>query len=64
MSEKEQLTSVKLPETLFRDFKISGVKHKFKFQQLVERSMFLYLTNEDFRKQIHNVLDTTYQGSN
>jgi hypothetical protein len=55
---KMQLTSVKVPEDLFEQFKIACVKYKFSVQKLTERSMYLYLTNEDFRKQVHNQLDT------
>ncbi len=58
-----QLTSVKVPEDLFEQFKIACVKYKFSVQKLTERSMFLYLTNEDFRKTIHNQLDTEFTGS-
>jgi carbamoyltransferase len=32
-------------------------------QKLTERSMYLYLTNDEFRKQIHNQLDTQFTGS-
>ena len=56
-----QLTSVKVPEDLFEQFKIACVKHKFSVQKLTERAMYLYLMNEDFRKQMHNQLDTTLQ---
>lgn len=56
-----QLTSVKVPEDLFEQFKIACVKHKFSIQKLTERCMYLYLTNEEFRKQIHNQLDTIIQ---
>lgn len=59
MANKMQLTSVKVPEDLFEQFKIACVKYKFSVQKLTERSMYLYLTDEDFRKQIHNQLDTT-----
>jgi hypothetical protein len=54
-----QLTSVKIPEDLFEQFKIACVKYKFSVQKLTERAMFLYLTNDEFRKQMHNQLDTT-----
>jgi len=53
-----QLTSVKVPEDLFEEFKIACVKYKFSVQKLTERCMFLYLTNEEFRQNIHNQLDT------
>jgi hypothetical protein len=63
MGNKMQLTSVKIPEDLFEQFKIACVKYKFSVQKLTERGMFLYLTNEDFRKQLHNTLDTQFTGS-
>ena len=55
---KQQLTSVKVPEDLFEEFKISCVNHKFSIQKLTERCMYLYLTDEKFRIDIHNQLDT------
>ena len=55
---KMQLTSVKIPEDLFEQFKIACVKYKFSVQKLTERSMYLYLTDEEFRKNLHNQLDT------
>ena len=55
MSEKnQQLTSVKLDKELFEQFKIECIKRKFSFQKLSERAIHLYLTNDDFKKQIHN----------
>jgi hypothetical protein len=63
MGNKMQLTSVKVPEDLFEQFKIACVRYKFSVQKLTERSMYLYLTNEDFRKSIHNQLDTQFTGS-
>jgi len=48
------LTSVKIQSELFEDFKISCVKYKFSLQKLVDRTVHLYLTDEEFRKSIHN----------
>lgn len=48
------LTSVKVQSELFEDFKMSCVKHKFSLQKLVDRTVHLYLTDEEFRKSIHN----------
>jgi len=59
MGQKMQLTSVKVPEDLFEEFKIACVKHKFSIQKLTERCMYLYLTDEEFKKTVHNQLDTT-----
>ena len=58
-----KLTSVKVADNLFQDFKISSIKHKFNLQKLVNRSVHLYLTNEEYRKQIHNHTDLTVSGS-
>ena len=52
--KKMTLTSVKVQSKLFEDFKVECVRRKFSFQKLADRSLFLYLTNEDFRKQITN----------
>jgi len=46
------LTSVKVQTGLFNDFKIECVKRKFSFQKLADRALFLYLTDDDFRKKI------------
>jgi len=55
MSDKnQQLTSVKLDKDLFEQFKVECIKRKFSFQKLSERAVHLYLTDENFRKQIHN----------
>ncbi len=53
-SKKMTLTSVKVQSQLFENFKVECVRRKFSFQKLADRSLFLYLTNEDFRKQITN----------
>jgi len=55
MSEKnQQLTSVKIDKDLFEQFRVECIKRKFSFQKLSERAIHLYLTNEEFRKQVHN----------
>ena len=56
MSNKKEmtLTSVKIKSDLFENFKIECVKRKFSFQKLADRTLFLYLTDEDFRRKITN----------
>ena len=51
------LTSVKVQTDLFNDFKIECVRRKFSFQKLADRTLFLYLTDEDFRKKITNQIN-------
>ena len=59
MTNKKQmtLTSVKVQSDLFENFKIECVKRKFSFQKLADRALFLYLTDEGFRKQITNQIN-------
>jgi hypothetical protein len=55
MSKKDMtLTSVKVQSDLFETFKIECVKRKFSFQKLADRAIHLYLTDDDFRKQLHS----------
>lgn len=53
-NKEMSLTSVKIQSDLFNDFKVECVRRKFSFQKLANRAVFLYLTDEDFRKQITN----------
>jgi hypothetical protein len=53
MSDKQKLTSVKIDEDLFNDFKVECIKRKFSFQKLAERAIDLYMKDEDFRKKVH-----------
>ena len=62
MSDKnQQLTSVKIDTELFDKFKIECIKRKFSFQKLSERAIHLYLTDEDFRKKVHNHNDLSLE---
>ena len=56
MSTKKDmtLTSVKIHSDLFEEFKVECVRRKFSFQKLADRAIHLYLTDEDFRKRVHN----------
>jgi hypothetical protein len=54
MSKEKTLTSVKIQSDLFESFKIECVKRKFSFQKLSDRAIFLYLTDENFRRLINN----------
>ena len=58
-----KLTSVKIADRLFEDFKVSSIRYKFNLQKLVNRAVHLYLNDEDFRKKIHNHTELTVSGS-
>jgi len=58
-----KLTNVKIVEHLFEDFKVSSIRYKFNLQKLANRAVHLYLTDEEFRKKLHNHTDLTVSGS-
>ncbi len=53
-TNKTQLTSVKVNEELFDDFKVECVRRKFSLSKLVNRAIDLYLKDEEFRRTITN----------
>jgi len=60
---KRVITSVKIPETLYEDFKMTSIRSKMNLQDIVERTMFMYLTDSKFRQTIHEQYNTYYTGS-
>jgi len=58
-----KLTSVKIVDHLFDDFKVSSIRYKFNLQKLANRALHLYLIDEEFRKKLHNHTDLTVSGS-
>ncbi len=57
------LTTVRLKEKLFEDFKQVSILNKITMRNLLERSMYLYMTDVEFKKNINNQLNTYYTGS-
>jgi hypothetical protein len=51
--DSKKLTSVKVEEELLQQFKEQCIRHKFSLQKLVDRAIFLYLTEEDFKQKLH-----------
>jgi hypothetical protein len=58
-----KLTSVKVKDDLFEEFKVLCVRTKFSLQKLVDRSIHMYLTEENYRKTIHNHTNLSISGS-
>lgn len=54
MSKNQVLTSVKLDVDMFEQFRIAAILSKFSFTKLCERSIHLFLTSPEFKKQILN----------
>ena len=53
MNDKK-LTSVKVEQELLQEFKQECVRYKFSLQKLVDRAIYLYLTEEEFKQKLHN----------
>tara|TARA_B100000963_G_scaffold211010_1_gene183841 strand:+ start:589 stop:777 length:189 start_codon:yes stop_codon:yes gene_type:complete len=56
-NSEKRLTTVRIDDSLFQEFKYQCIKNKFSFQKLASRSIFLYLTDKDFKNNIHNTTD-------
>tara|TARA_B100000131_G_C17902495_1_gene527006 strand:- start:214 stop:408 length:195 start_codon:yes stop_codon:yes gene_type:complete len=59
-----KLTSVKILINLYEQFKILTVNTKMSLQKLSNRSVHLYLTDDDFKEKIDSHDDLTISGSN
>jgi len=57
MASNQKLTSVKVDSVIFQNFKIETIRTKFSLQKLVDRAMYLYLEDKDFRNKVHNTTD-------
>ena len=57
------LTSVRIKEKLFEDFKQASSANRITMRNLLERAMFLYLTDSEFKRLINNQLNTHYTGN-
>lgn len=56
------LTTVRLQDKLFEDFKTEALRNKITMRNLLERAMYLYMTDESFKKIINNQLNVHYTG--
>ena len=58
-----KLTSVKILKELYKNFKSSKLESEFTLQKLVNRSMDLYVFDEDFQNKIHSYNNLIPSGS-
>ena len=56
MSKDKRLTSVKVEEDLFIQFKEECVRTNFSFQKLANRCIYLYLNDAEFKIKVHKLL--------
>lgn len=55
MIKEEKLTSVKITQPLFDKFKMACLEDNFSFKKLADRAIYLYLTDKDFKQQVHKI---------
>ena len=58
-----KLTSVKLLDNLYKKFKIYNLDDSFTLQKLVNRSMDLYVHNDEFKRTINDWKNLKASGS-
>ena len=61
---KAKLTSVKILEDLYKRFKSTTVNTKMTLQKLTNRSIDLYLTDENYKNTVEKHDNLTISGSN
>jgi hypothetical protein len=61
---KSKLTSVKILEDLYKRFKSTTVNTKMTLQKLTNRSIDLYLTDEQYKQKLETHDNLTISGSN
>ena len=61
---KSKLTSVKILEDLYKRFKSATVNTKMTLQKLTNRSIDLYLTDENYKNTVETHDNLTISGSN
>tara|TARA_R100001443_G_C3260961_1_gene155593 strand:- start:318 stop:512 length:195 start_codon:yes stop_codon:yes gene_type:complete len=59
-----KLTSVKILENLYNNFKVKTVSNDMTLQKLTNRCINLYVTDEEFRSTVENNGDLLISGSN
>ena len=52
-----KLTSIKILEPLYNEFKRNIVGRKMSLQKMLNRSMYLYVTDDKFTENIPNSID-------
>lgn len=74
MRQNSTATTVKIDKSLYNDFKILGIRHGMTLQEFVERSVYLFTRDEEWRNSFNgrflpsgsinlDIFDTKYTGS-
>ena len=62
--DEMKLTSVKILKSLYDKFKIVTVNTKMSLQKITNRSVYLYLNDDEFREKINSSDHLQISGSN
>ena len=62
--DKTKLTSVKILKSLYDSFKLATVNTRMTLQKLTNRSIYLYMNDEEYRDKIETTDNLTISGSN
>jgi len=62
--DNTKLTSVKILKELYGKFKIATVNTKMTLQKLTNRSMYLYMNDDNYKDIIETTDNLTISGSN
>ena len=62
--KNSKLTSVKILEDLYNNFKLKTVNTDMTLQKLTNRSIYLFLEDIEYKKSIENVDNLLISGSN
>ena len=63
IKSKIKLTSVKIVQDLYNEFKHVSLDENLNLQKLVNRCILLYIEDENFREKINSSIDLKESGS-
>ena len=63
MKDETKLTSVKLLKSLYEQFKLNTINTRMTLQKLTNRSIKLYLSDDEFKDTIETYDELTISGS-
>lgn len=63
MEKNSKLTSVHILDNVYKNFKITTIDGNMNLQKLVNRSLELYVKDENFRNTINNYTNLATTGS-
>ena len=61
--KEEKLTSVKIIDELYRKFKAESIRDDFSLQKLVNRSLDMFVYDEEFKKKVLEYQNSEESGS-